>query len=415
MGKKINFPPETVRIAKIVAKERHKAYIVGGCVRDSLMGNTPADWDMTTDMSPEKMLDTFEKNDLRTIPTGLKHGTVTVMLEGKPYECTTFRIDGSYHDSRRPDSVTFTKNIADDLCRRDFTVNAMAADPLSPEKEIVDLFGGISDIKSRIIRCVGEPEKRFSEDALRILRAVRFAATLGFDIEEETKKAAFKLGEKLSNISAERKSVELEKILLSDGADRGIDLLLELDLAKYIHPKIKKPDIPLKSLKAALPVRLAALFLGKDKLSLSCMKLSNELAKNTSALASDLLYSSTSAYFGDDIKANARYMAAKYHSFAEDAALLRGDTLLASVISEEKKKEPCVTISSLDLNGNDLLALGIEQKKLGKIFEKLLLEVIKDPQKNKKERLCGLALTYSDEENINKRKKNVSLQKDNEI
>ena len=185
----LHYPENVVKIAEILAKNGYKAYAVGGCMRDTLMGRVPNDWDMTTDCSPEKMLEIFDREGVRTIPTGLKHGTVSVLLDGEIYECTTFRIDGSYTDSRHPDSVTFTPNVAEDLKRRDFTVNAMAGNPLCDD-DVVDLFGGKDDIKNKVIRCVGDPETRFSEDALRILRAVRFATTLDFSIDKATKNAA---------------------------------------------------------------------------------------------------------------------------------------------------------------------------------------------------------------------------------
>ena len=212
------------------------AYAVGGCVRNMLLGIPVNDWDMTTDCAPEKMLEIFDGEGLRTIPTGLKHGTVSILIDGETYECTTFRIDGNYRDSRHPDEVTFTKDITEDLRRRDFTVNAIAGDPLSLIGDYVDVFGGRADIEKKIIRAVGDPETRFTEDALRILRAIRFATVLDFEIESETMEAAKKLRTRLSDISAERKSVELQKILLSPHADRGISLLLETDMAKYIHP-----------------------------------------------------------------------------------------------------------------------------------------------------------------------------------
>lgn len=391
MEKKIIFPKEVIRIAEILRESGKIGYAVGGCVRDSIMGREPSDWDMTTDASPDEMLEIFERAGLHTIPTGLKHGTVTVMMNKKPYECTTFRIDGDYHDSRRPDSVTFTKNIAEDLCRRDFTVNAMAADPLAEKDGIIDLYGGCEDIENKIIRCVGEPEKRFTEDALRILRAVRFASTLGFEIEEKTEIAAKILGKRLENISAERKSVELEKILLSDGADRGILTLCQLDIAKYIHKDIKMPSLEIKSLPRELPTRLASLFLGVEGLSLASMKLSGELTRQTKLLADEALYGQNSARFGDDMGADARFMLSKYGDLARSAALLRQDREFAAIIERERKKDPCVSIGGLCVNGNDLLQRGIEPKVLGRIFERLLIEVIKRPDKNEKDTLIMLA------------------------
>lgn len=181
------------------------AYPVGGCVRDTLMGGSPHDWDLCTDALPEQMLKVFRNE--RTADTGLKHGTVTLILDGKPIEITTFRADGAYTDSRHPDSVTFTSSLREDLARRDFTVNAMAYDPVAGE--VVDPFGGKKDLKNGILRAVGVPENRFREDALRILRGVRFSARLGFRIEDETFSAMERLCGQLKLISIERVFQEL--------------------------------------------------------------------------------------------------------------------------------------------------------------------------------------------------------------
>lgn len=186
-----------------------EAYIVGGCVRDSLLGRPINDFDITTNALPEQIMTVFE--ELKVAPTGLKHGTVTVIYRDIPYEVTTFRIDGSYSDSRRPDSVSFTSSLEEDLARRDFTVNAIAMDVRGA---LHDPFGGRGDLSAHIIRCVGDPEKRFREDALRILRAVRFAATLGFDIEERTSAAARELRGLLDIISRERCRDELVRMVM---------------------------------------------------------------------------------------------------------------------------------------------------------------------------------------------------------
>lgn len=385
------YPQNVITIAEILSKNGYKAYAVGGCMRDVIMGRVPNDWDMTTDCSPEKMLEIFEDAGVRTIPTGLKHGTVTLLLGKDTYECTTFRIDGSYTDSRHPDKVTFTDQLSEDLRRRDFTVNAMAGDPLSPTCEIVDIFGGKDDIKNRIIRAVGDPEKRFCEDALRILRAVRFATVLNFEIEDETKKAAMTLGCRLADISAERKSVELQKMLLSPHADRGISLLLEMDLAKYIHRDLGEPRAALASLPERFSTRLAALF--DDVPDLSPMKLSGEVTKQVKLLSDDALYSETLSEFSN-IDATARLMLSKYGEIAADAALLRGDTALAAKIDEEMTKSPPIAIRDLAVDGNDLISAGIEKKQLGRILSSLLLSVIEDPSKNKKETLIQIALSH---------------------
>lgn len=389
------YPEHIVKIAEILGKNGYKAYAVGGCIRDTIMGKKPNDWDMTTDCSPEKMIEVFDAADVRTIPTGLKHGTVSVLLDGEIYECTTFRIDGSYTDSRHPDKVTFTSDISEDLRRRDFTVNAMAGDPLSENGEIVDIFGGREDIKNKIIRAVGDPEKRFTEDALRILRAVRFATVLDFEIENKTKAAAVKLGGKLADISAERKSVELKKILLSPFADRGIYLLIEMGLAKFIHPDIVEPKVDLNSLPIRFSTRLAAVFRGIP--DLSCMKLSCEVVKQTKALCDDTTYSEAVSKYAN-FYVCARFMISRYGEIAEDAALLRNNASLAKIIAEERAENPCVAIRDLAVGGNDLISAGIEPKKIGGIMSLLLTSVIENPCLNKKEKLIRMALDIDQNE-----------------
>lgn len=187
-----------------------EAYVVGGCVRDTLLGITPSDWDVCTSALPNQIEAVF--SSFKTIPTGIKHGTVTIIINSYHVEITTFRIDGEYSDNRRPSEVTFTPSLREDLSRRDFTVNAMA---YNPSCGIVDLFGGQQDLKKKIIRCVGEPKKRFCEDALRIMRALRFAAVYGFDIETNTKTALKSCRNLLDNIAVERIAVELNKLVIS--------------------------------------------------------------------------------------------------------------------------------------------------------------------------------------------------------
>ena len=195
----------------------YEACIVGGCVRDILRGETPSDYDITTSAEPEQTKAVFGGE--RIIETGIQHGTVTLLKEGMPLEITTYRIDGDYTDNRRPNSVIFTKTLTEDLARRDFTVNAMA---YSPKAGVTDAFGGEEDLKKGIIRCVGDADRRFNEDALRIMRAIRFASVLGFEIEEETKKSIFKNKNLLKNISAERIATELLKLLSGKNARRVI-------------------------------------------------------------------------------------------------------------------------------------------------------------------------------------------------
>lgn len=191
-----------------LADSGFQAFLVGGCVRDMILGRDIHDHDITTDALPEQVMNVF--SGFTTVPTGLKHGTVTVLVNGEPFEITTFRIDGEYSDSRRPESVSFTRNLTDDLARRDFTINAIAMDI---DGNISDPFHGCDDIKNKIIRCVGEPSMRFNEDALRILRAVRFSSVLGFEIEKNTSDALMNLRKNLDNISRERIRDELDKLI----------------------------------------------------------------------------------------------------------------------------------------------------------------------------------------------------------
>lgn len=208
----INIPQKAEQILHILNEAGYEAYVVGGCVRDSILDRVPGDWDITTSALPEQVKELFH----RTVDTGIQHGTVTVMMGKEGFEVTTYRVDGEYHDGRHPDAVTFTRSLEEDLKRRDFTINAMA---YHPEHGLVDLFGGMEDINGKIIRCVGDPVERFTEDALRMLRAVRFSAQLGFTVEENTKAALARMSGNLEHVSAERIQTELVKLLVSDHPD----------------------------------------------------------------------------------------------------------------------------------------------------------------------------------------------------
>lgn len=209
------------------------AYLVGGCVRDALLGKIPHDWDICTSAKPDEVLEVMSEHNIKTIETGRKHGTITANLNGENYEITTFRIDGEYSDNRRPDHVEFVDDIVEDLSRRDFTINAMA---YNYYEGLIDPWGGYSDLCNSLIRCVGNPDDRFREDALRILRALRFASTYGFTIEEETAAAIHRNKELLKNISAERIREELCKMLCGKGV---LDILLEYkDIMAVIIPEL---------------------------------------------------------------------------------------------------------------------------------------------------------------------------------
>ena len=213
----IRLPRDAYRLLQTLRAAGHNAYVVGGCVRDSLLGRLPGDWDICTSARPDQLRAIF--HDQRLILTGEKHGTVAVILHGKPYEITTYRLDGSYRDHRHPDSVQFVDDLAADLARRDFTINAMAS---APGGGIIDLYGGRSDLAAGIVRCVGTPADRFAEDALRILRALRFTAKLGFTLEPATAAAALTARDTLRTVSAERLYTELDGLLLAPGAGKTL-------------------------------------------------------------------------------------------------------------------------------------------------------------------------------------------------
>lgn len=229
---KMNIPKPVRMIIGILEQNGYEAFAVGGCVRDTILGRDPQDWDITTSALPHQVKELFH----RTIDTGIQHGTVTVMLQRTGYEVTTYRIDGEYNDSRHPDSVEFTADLIEDLKRRDFTINAMA---YNPTVGLVDAFDGMGDIEKKVIKCVGQAKERFTEDALRILRAVRFSAQLGFDIEESTMNAMELLVQNLENISAERIHVELEKLIMSNHPDKLITAY-HAGITKVILPEFDR-------------------------------------------------------------------------------------------------------------------------------------------------------------------------------
>lgn len=228
---KLKIPEKVKFIIDELQKKGYEAYAVGGCVRDALLGRTPNDWDITTSALPEAIISCFS----HTIPTGIKHGTVTVMIEKEPFEVTTYRIDGEYSDNRHPDNVTFTSNLKEDLSRRDFTINAMAYNGISG---ITDLFGGMDDLKKGIVRTVGSPNERFNEDALRMIRAIRFSCQLGFQIDKPTFDSIRLNCELIKNVSIERIRDEFSKILLSEHPSKGIENLRTAGLLQYFMPEI---------------------------------------------------------------------------------------------------------------------------------------------------------------------------------
>lgn len=377
---KIKYPDSVLKIFEIFKKYGYESYAVGGCVRDSLMGRTPYDWDITTSACPEKTLEIFEREGIRTLPTGLKHGTVSVLLGNEIFECTTFRIDGDYKDSRHPESVTFTDKLELDLSRRDFTVNAMAA---SDDVGICDFFGGKNDLEKGIVRCVGEPSLRFSEDALRILRGVRFATVLNFDIEDKTLCAIKELSHTLSGISAERKTAELSKILSSEYANRGVELLFETGVINQLLPDAQYIPKDMSVLEEDFSLRLATFMYQSGARDLSRLRLSNHEKKDINILLSPIEFEDTSE--------GARRTLAKYGELAVNACKLQNRAALLCLVTEQKALCPAVSISQLKIDGNTLLSLGIPPQSIGSILSELLDRVLSHPTLNDKNTLIKMA------------------------
>lgn len=418
-----------------------EAYAVGGCVRDSLLGKTPNDWDITTSAKPEDMKSVFA--DFHCIDTGIKHGTVTVVIDGEPLEITTFRLDGEYEDNRHPKSVTFTSNLGADLGRRDFTVNAMA---YSKKTGTVDLFGGQNDLKNKIIRCVGDPDRRFNEDALRILRALRFASALDFEIEEKTAQSLLKNRALLGNISEERIAKELLKLVCGKGAKRILtdfapvlfEILPELqpmyknshDNPHHCYDIYEHTLIAVESIDPEPTLRFAMLlhdcgkpavkkfdengvahFYGHQRISaeisaqiLARLKVSNKFRDEILFLVSN--------HDRWELYENTEKMPRYLSKFGLDGVLnllkvMRADVLAQSpeyryrldqiADAEETAKnlaaqKPCLSLSELQINGRTLMDIGIPQgRKLGAVLAQLLDEVIDGVTKNTQEALTTRA------------------------
>ena len=398
----MNIPiPENVLTAlDIIEENGYSAYAVGGCVRDSLLGKTPYDWDICTSALPEETMRCFE--GYRVIPTGVKHGTITAIVEN-PLEITTFRIDGDYLDNRRPSEVSFTPNLADDLCRRDFTVNAMALDRGG---NVTDLYGGRADLENRLIRCVGCAETRFDEDALRIMRALRFAATLGFEIEEKTATAIHTKKHLLDNIAAERIQKEFTKLLtgncnkiLSEFADVIKVFLPQADISvgntALIESAPADPTLRLAML-------LSSLSPDESQTVLRTLKYDNRTVKNVALMlgSADLEISAErptvkrliNKFGAPDLKTVLDYLL-HTRKISTDLHLN-----VCNVADNVMQKNECCTLSALAVKGSDISALGIfKQNEIGKVLFALLEKVMDGETENSKEDL----LSVTRELNIN--------------
>ena len=436
---KIQLPPKVNQIMQTLQANGFEAYAVGGCVRDSILGRKPDDWDITTSATPQETKQLFQK----TFDTGIEHGTITVLLGKDAYEVTTYRVDGKYEDSRHPSEVTFTRSLKEDLLRRDFTMNAMA---YNDKEGLVDIFGGMDDLQNRCIRCVGNAEERFREDALRILRAVRFAAQLDFEVEEETKQGIRRLAPTLANISAERIQVELVKMLVSPNPGL-LRMAYELGITQVILPEF---DVMMQTtqetphhcysvgehtlravelVRAEKALRLTMLLhdVAKPKMKtvddkgrahfkkhdlegtqmakaiLRRLKFDNDTMNKVTKLV---------AYHDYRMEAEPRLVRRAMNRigedlFAEYLEVRMADTLAQSAYQREEKlqnlqdirscyeeiieNKQCVSLKELAVTGSDLIADGMAPgKEIGHVLNLLLEQVLEKPELNDKETLLRL-------------------------
>ncbi len=434
---KIVLPKKVQMIINNLQLHGYEAYAVGGCVRDSILAKRPEDWDITTSAKPEEIKRLFR----RTVDTGIEHGTVTVLLGKDSFEVTTYRIDGLYEDSRHPKEVIFTNRLEEDLKRRDFTINAMA---YNDEVRLVDVFGGMKDLNHHLIRCVGEPKERFSEDALRILRAVRFSAQLNFPIEESTAEAVKELAPTLEHISAERIQTELVKLLMSNHPEKIKDAY-ELGITKVVLPEWDamvgveqntphhKYDVAehtlhaLKNVKKDKILRLTMLFhdMGKPSMKTTDEKgrdhfkghalVSEEIARKVLRrlkFDNDTVKKVTRLVCYHDYRIEATpqnvrramnrigvelfpyYLAVRMADVKAQSPYKRREKIENIVAMREVYQETllngeCVTLRELAVSGRDLMALGMQPgREIGSMLSELLEWVIDEPTCNKKEILC---------------------------
>lgn len=431
--------PEAVRnIINTLQSAGYEAWAVGGCVRDSILGRVPDDWDITTSARPEQVKAIFKK----TVDTGIQHGTVTVLWNRAGYEVTTYRIDGEYEDSRHPKEVQFTASLREDLRRRDFTINAMA---YNEEAGLVDIFGGIEDIRAKKIRCVGDPMERFSEDALRMMRAVRFSAQLGYEIEEETEAAICRLSPTLQKISAERIRTELVKLLISPHPElleacwrTGMTAVFLPEFDRMMETSQNNPhhcynvgEHTIRAMKASAPektLRLALLFhdMGKPETKTTDGEgidhfrghevKSSDMARTVMRrlkFDNNTIDRVVRLVRAHDIKIEPgqKYMRRALNRLGEDIfpelfAVKEADMEAQSVYQREEKQtelfvmrkdyeavlksKACVSLKDLAVNGKDLIAAGAAPGKgLGEMLQKLLEEVLEEPERNTREYLLG--------------------------
>lgn len=432
----IEIPKKAESILKILHENGYEAYVVGGCVRDSILGRNPGDWDITTSASPMQVKSLFE----RTIDTGIQHGTVTVMDGKDGFEVTTYRIDGAYEDCRHPKEVIFTSNLTEDLKRRDFTINAMA---YSHETGLVDEFGGLEDLQNKVIRCVGTAKERFSEDALRMMRAVRFAAQLGFELTQDVKDAIHEMAEALDMVSAERIQVELVKLLVSPHP-HWIRLAYECGITSVIMPQFDRimvqrqnnshhiyttgvhTLVALEHIPAEKTLRLAMLFhdMGKPECVITdendkdhfkghaaysekiARKIMKDLKFDNDTLHTVCNLVRNHSWYPKLTGKDVRFCAYQVGPELFDSYLLvkRADinahhpdvveqklaylNEVEHIWEDIKMHKDCLSLKEMNISGKELIADGMQPgPKIGAVLNSLLMEVLEYPERNQYEYL----------------------------
>lgn len=425
---KMNIPEPARKIIDRLNEHGYEAYVVGGCVRDMILKREPGDWDITTSARPEQVKALFT----RTLDTGIQHGTVTIMVGKEGYEVTTFRVDGDYTDGRHPDTVTFTPSLEEDLKRRDFTINAMA---YNHNTGLVDIFGGREDIEGKVIRCVGNPTERFTEDALRILRAIRFSAQLGFEIEDATRQAITQIAPNLIHVSKERIQVELTKLLLSDRPE-AMKLVYETGISPYVSETFHKMGEMIGDMPITVPAKKDlrwALFLRKGTPEqavriLRDLKLDNDTIYQvkvftgwigrsicgeialpdektdemcTLEAAAELEFvpgeeskpqirkvmSQMEPELFDDLL-NIKLCLAKAAAEDSQSVAVRQLEKIFTLRDEIRADGNCISLKMLAVTGNDLIKAGMKPgKEVGQMLHHFLELVLDEPEKNDKEYL----------------------------